>query len=60
MSDYIIIAVEGELKKYGTSNLIEAVGVIKRWEKAGKTVYVVRGTLSEGDDFAKRVKRLYR
>ena len=60
MSDYIIIAVEGEIEKYDTSNLIDATELIRRWEKAGKTVYVVQGTLSEGDDFVKRVRRLYR
>ncbi len=60
MSDYLVIAVEGEVEKRGTSNLFDAVDLIKRFQKAGKTVYVAHGVLSDGDEFIKRVKRLYR
>lgn len=60
MSDYLVIAIEGDLEKKATSNLFDAIDIIERFKKAGKTVYVATSGLTEGDDFIKRVRALYR
>ncbi len=60
MTDYLVIALEGEIEKKATRNLFDAIDIIERFKKAGKTVYVAQGSLSEGDAFIKRVRALYR
>ena len=60
MTDYLVIALEGTVEKRGTSNLFDAIDIIERFKKTGKTVYVVQGSLSDGDEFIERVRRLYR
>lgn len=60
MTDYLIIAIEGEIEKKATSNLFDAIDIIERLKKAGKTVYVANGGLAPADDFIKRVRALYR